>query len=419
MAREGCKPRRAAWLVLGLVSGLAGAQTNPSLPATAAVVQRMPQANQQAFAQLALDHLIDRFRSELRRTPGKAAGWQRGTGGYLAQLQALRAEVDAGASVRLLKGAGGSWRLMVGSRQVMLQTPREAVQAAFERSLVDDWCAMTECANPDAPPPATQVAELAPVGAGSAPTAPPEDAGSQSAAGARAATDAGSSAEESASSLTVASVPPSAGPQAVAVPQALAVGPAQATSDPQLAAASPGATATALPDSPIPPPQPVAPTRETVRLPSAPPANAAAAPAPLPRPGTWQFTDDAGPTFASEDGLQCVYGDALHLKLKQASCTALMQDLRRVVAGLRAAATRGEQIDWSALRLEPRGLGKPAHFSVGTGGKGFEADVPHLAAAPGLLAPLTPWLQGRVRGQTPVGQIELPDQLSYLEANLR
>ena len=358
------------WLLPCLVVGQVAAQAPATLGAAVAVVRQMPLPSQQAFAQLALDHLIERFRTELRHTPGKAAGWQRGTGGYLGQLESMRAALDGDAPVRFLGGPRGAFRLLVGSRQAMLQTPRDAVQPAFERALVDDWCAMTECANPAATVPFPQLAAGAP----------------PAASGARGESADGTAAVQPASS-----------------------------------SAASEARASILPAEPEPPPRPIGPPANPVALATLPVQEEPPpkAPATMPRPGTWQFSDESGPTYASEDGLQCVYGDSRHLKLKQASCTAVMQDLRRVVAGLRAAAARGGAIDWGALRLEPRGLGSPAHLSVGSAGPGFEADVPHLAAAPELLQLLAPWLQARVRGQALVSQVELPDQLNYLESSLR
>ena len=359
---------------LGLCASLAQAAVAPTLTNTLTVVQQLPQENQQAFAQLALQHLVDSYRAELHRASGKAAGWRRGAGGYLGQLEALLAQLDAGTAVRFMRGAHGSFRLLVGSRQVMLQAPRDSAQGAFERGLVEDWAAMTEGANSksrDLPQPLL--------------------------------------ADEVSSDSAKAS--PLATP-AVAVPSALPASPiveASPLATPAVAVPSPlAAPAVAVPSAlPAEAPRAVRPTPEPLVR------------APLPKPGTWHFSDDAGPTFASEDGLQCVYADSRHLKLKQAACTAVTQELRRVVVAAREVVARGGAIDWAALRLEPRGLGHPVHLGTGAGGKGFEIEAPHLRAAPQLLALLTPWLQARVQGQTLPGQFEVPEQLNYLEASLR
>ena len=420
------------WLLSCLVAGPAAAEAPASLAAAVAIVRQMPQPSQQAFAQLALDHLIERFRTELRHTPGKAAGWQRGTGGYLGQLESLRAALDGEAPVRFLGGPRGAFRLLVGSRQVMLQTPREAVQGAFERALVDDWCAMTECGNPLAAAPVARLATGAPPtvapirtepALAAAPVAPehtvpkPIEVPSVPGSG---ASEARASALPAVPQATPRPVEPPVR-TARLVESAAPGGPAPAVES-GVVTALPGPKAEVAATEVVPT---VAPATTGSRLPATErPAERLTVPAtravvPVPRPGTWQFSDDAGPTYASEDGLQCVYADSRHLKLKQASCTAVMQDLRRVVAALRAQASRGGAIDWDALRLEPRGLGNPAHLRVGGAGTGFEADVPYLAAAPELLQRLAPWLQARLRGQTLVSQVEMPDQLNYLEANQR
>ena len=362
--------------MLCLVTGPAAARPPATLGAAVAVVRQMPLPNQQAFAQLALDHLIERFRAELRHTPGKSAGWQRGTGGYLSQLESLRASLEGEVNVRFLGGPRGATRLLVGGRQVMLQTPREAVQGAFEQALLADWCAMTECDNPTASVPATMLA----------------------------ADKATTSGEGRTAALPEVSA-------AVPVPILLQAGSTEPVAPKPVSPVADARVETVA----VAPAHPAGANERAVPRPA--PTTAPAVPPPVPRPGTWQTNDDGGQTYASEDGLQCFFGDSRHLKLKQASCAALSRDLRRVVAGLRAQITRGHKIDWAALRLEPRGLGNPVHFSVGTASAGFDAEAPHLAAAPELLVVLGPWLQARARGEMLVGRVEPPEQLAYLEAN--
>lgn len=339
--------RTAVALLLGMaLTSHASSRLPATLAAAAVEVRQAAEPTRQAFAQLALTHLIEQYRKEVARARGRASGWQRGAGGYVAQLESLRARLEAGAPVRFAADTRRGVRLMVGDAQVMLHAPRDAAQGAFEAAVIADWCAMTECA----------------VGAVPEVTL---------AAAANTVTNANGPADSANPVPLEASVLPR--------PQPLTVTPVAA----------------------VPGPTPVVAAR-------------AAAMVPRKVPGTWQLDEGRSPTYASEDGLQCVYPDTRHLKLKQAACDAVLRDLRRLVGGLKAAQSRGTRIDWAALRVGPNGLDKPAHVALGPDGKTVDVELPMLCAAPELLPPLMPWLQARVRGDASVAEIPVPDGLSYL-----
>jgi len=154
-----------------------------------------------------------------------------------------------------------------------------------------------------------------------------------------------------------------------------------------------------------PPPRP----RDTSTLTPAPNG-----PSPEPAPAAaWSFSDRAPPLYTAGDGLQCAFEDSRHLKIKQASCAAVMKELRQLASALQLQLARGGAMDWARFALVPEGLDAPVRVA-GTPGPALSLRLPYLRAAPLVLAGAVPWLQGRL-SRTPVAyRIVAPEALSYL-----
>lgn len=132
--------------------------------------------------------------------------------------------------------------------------------------------------------------------------------------------------------------------------------------------------------------------------------------------GEWSLTDRAPPLYAQEDGLQCVFEDMRHLRLKQRACESLTRELRLLETALRAALRRGETIDWRALHVAAGadgGARAVPRVSYDGSGRYFELDVPLLAMAPAVLRGAIPWLQTRLRDHSAVYVIVTPERLAY------
>ena len=132
--------------------------------------------------------------------------------------------------------------------------------------------------------------------------------------------------------------------------------------------------------------------------------------------GAWALADSAPPMYSQEDGLHCVFENMQHLRLKQAACEAVTRELRLLEESLRAVLQHGQALDWAALTVEPGHAGGSAgrtRVSYGAGGRYFELDLPHLAAAPSVVQGAIPWLQTRLRGQRATYVITTPERLTY------
>ena len=72
----------------------------------------------------------------------------------------------------------------------------------------------------------------------------------------------------------------------------------------------------------------------------------------------WAFAASSAPRYSGSDGLQCLFADRQHLKLKKDACVNLLFELRLLSESLRALKTHGKTIDWSRLSINHVGAGR-------------------------------------------------------------
>lgn len=146
--------------------------------------------------------------------------------------------------------------------------------------------------------------------------------------------------------------------------------------------------------------------------PGQPPAGARIARPPDVR-AEWQFSDRAPPVYANSDGLNCIFADPRHLRLKAAACEAVMQELRRLAAALRATVEHGAAVDWSRLAIESRAGGGLQRVVYDGQGGFFDLELPYLAGQEATWRGAIPWLQARLRGHVSTYMIDAPEELAY------
>lgn len=111
----------------------------------------------------------------------------------------------------------------------------------------------------------------------------------------------------------------------------------------------------------------------------------------------WAFSDRGPPLLSASDGLHCVFSDALHLRLKETACAAVMQELRLLAESLQSVVEHGAVLDWSAFRVQ-RGAGAKPQIIYDRAGTFFELELPNLVSHEAIWRGAVPWLQGHLRG---------------------
>ncbi len=392
-------------LLLGLVCSPCARAEAPSYREIVQSLANAPLEQRRLFASMALESLIQRHEQEAARAARGKPGWQRGMRSYISKLQAVMGRVPRSESVVLVAEGKGEVRMIVDHGQIMLAAPNLAGQGAFEREVSGAWCAQTACES--APAPTVEAALDQPESADS-PAAPVQTFPATEslpgepavlAAPPLAATQPQAPAGVEAPSVAAGALDAGAVPRPPALPA------------PASPAAMPagGAALVVREDRVIEPREPPPRPRETLKLTPAP-----ISPSPEPAPAAaWSFSDRAPPLYTAGDGLQCAFEDSRHLKIKQASCAAVMKELRQLASALQQQLARGGAMDWARFALVPEGLDAPVRVA-GTPGPALSLRLPYLRAAPLVLAGAVPWLQGRL-SRTPVAyRIVAPEALSYL-----
>lgn len=111
----------------------------------------------------------------------------------------------------------------------------------------------------------------------------------------------------------------------------------------------------------------------------------------------WAFSDRGPPLLSASDGLHCVFSDALHLRLKETACAAVMQELRLLAESLRAVVEHGAVLDWSVFSVQ-RGAGAEPQIVCDRAGNFFELELPNLVSHEAIWRGAVPWLQAHLRG---------------------
>ncbi len=145
-----------AWAAAVLAEDPAAPAALPPMTRYDTFVDALPRADEDTrrrYAELALGALIESYAAELDGQRGGSAAslWRRGTRGYLARLEDVRARLRAGAPLDIAREGRHAVRLIVGDAQVMVSAARPAQQTAFEAAIASALCDTGACAGDEAP----------------------------------------------------------------------------------------------------------------------------------------------------------------------------------------------------------------------------------------------------------------------------
>ena len=140
---------------------------------------------------------------------------------------------------------------------------------------------------------------------------------------------------------------------------------------------------------------------------------------PLPRQGidgtaVHAYRHQAAARGSNADGLQCVFKDKRHTKLKNDACLGLLRELRLLAASFAALKAHGKTIDWADVDITHAGSAGPQKLMFRRDGSFVRVDLPGLLRAPATWREALPWIKANIHGRTVQHVVVLPENLAYL-----
>ena len=115
----------------------------------------------------------------------------------------------------------------------------------------------------------------------------------------------------------------------------------------------------------------------------------------------WKLSATEQPEFFSEDGLHFVFNDLKDRKKKQKICLQIMRELRIISESLMDISSKGVSIDWDVFELELISGSYGLKVVINRFGDSLAIELIYLGELKMLLAETIPWMQARIKGQTP------------------
>lgn len=113
----------------------------------------------------------------------------------------------------------------------------------------------------------------------------------------------------------------------------------------------------------------------------------------------WTFSQQAGPTCSTSDGLEFQFRTMQDIGEKRAICANIVRELNLLATTLAWHIANGARIDWNRLVI----LGSPGEaeqqIELGTGGETLRLPLPSLIETPRLFELVRPWVAAKANGQ--------------------
>ena len=115
-------------------------------------------------------------------------------------------------------------------------------------------------------------------------------------------------------------------------------------------------------------------------------------------PPVWSFSQRAGPSCVTADGLEFQFRDTQNLSAKRQACAQVVAELNLLASEIRGQQDLGVRIDWNALSIRRLPGPFPHRVILNTEGQHLQLSLPALAANPDIFSLVRPWLAARVTG---------------------
>jgi hypothetical protein len=124
----------------------------------------------------------------------------------------------------------------------------------------------------------------------------------------------------------------------------------------------------------------------------------------------WSFSQDAGPTCSSPDGLVFMYRNMDDLGQKRETCARVVAELNALATTIKTELAAGARVDWQRLSIVTSADGDEQVILNSTGHT-LRLSLPTLAPRQELLKRIRPWLTAKVNGTPYTLVITHADQL--------
>jgi hypothetical protein len=111
----------------------------------------------------------------------------------------------------------------------------------------------------------------------------------------------------------------------------------------------------------------------------------------------WSFSQAAGPTCSSPDGLVFMYRNTEDLGQKRETCARVVAELNALATAIKTEIAGGARVDWQRLSIVTSADGDEQVILNSTGHT-LRLSLPTLAARQELLKRIRPWLTAKVNG---------------------
>jgi hypothetical protein len=113
----------------------------------------------------------------------------------------------------------------------------------------------------------------------------------------------------------------------------------------------------------------------------------------------WSFSQQAGPTCSTSDGLEFQFQDMTDIGAKREACGMIVRELNALAAALAWNISNGSRIDWNRLAIHELPGEEEHRVDLAADGSTLRLPLPALAATPGLFELVRPWLAAKVGGR--------------------
>ena len=132
-------------------------------------------------------------------------------------------------------------------------------------------------------------------------------------------------------------------------------------------------------------------------------------------PPRWSFSEDAGPSCVTDDGLVLQFETMTQLGDKREFCLQLVAELRAIASAIGRERGRGVVIDWQKLAVHSIPGRDEYQLDLNQSGDSLQLAIPRSAAIPGLLTQAQAWLRARSGSRQHTLVLENAEQIYQLK----